>query len=61
MTKELEIAFNNVAIACAEFKGTLAEHQALNKYLTEIKSKLTEVCECKTSKEAELKEIVNKD
>lgn len=58
MTKELEVAFNNVALACSEYKGTLKEHQALNQFLTDIKAELDKTCECK--KEQELKEIINK-
>ena len=51
MTKELETAFNNVALACAEYKGTLAEHQTLIKALNDIKFGLNNTCTCKESKE----------
>lgn len=48
MTKELENAFANIAIAVEQFKGTKQEHIALEQYLALIKQELSkEPCACK--------------
>lgn len=60
MKEEVKIAINNIRIACEEFKGTRKEHIALEQFLNLITKELNS-CNCKITKEEELKNIVNKD
>lgn len=48
MKEELQVAFDNIVLACAQYRGNRKEHVSLDTYLQLIKTELTkDKCTCK--------------